>query len=278
MHVPNTEFLIKEEMFLMTGKIMRFKKLLLAICFLLMTMNASAMLEFHIKHNEPQTSVTEEAVSPVRPWLMSHIANRVVSFVRETVNTVSYTAYKLGGSRFDFSKGVYVLDCSTFVDHVLRKVCPLAYSNLANTTRTAKPTTKDYFQFFSGLPKNKTQYWSKVDEVKQLQPGDIVVFRKQGTKHPTKKRHRKMLAAGHVMIVMSKPILEKNAFLIRVADSAAARHSNDTRSLGANGLGIGSLLLKVNPKTGQPNAYAWNVGPYFKRDVKFAMGRPNDIS
>ncbi len=79
------------------------------------------------------------------------------------------------------------------------------------------------------------------------------------------------------MIVMSKPIFDTNAFLVRVADSASAGHGDDTRSHHVSGIGIGTLLLKVNPHTGQPNAYAWNFSSYWNNNVKFAMGRPKDI-
>ena len=43
-----------------------------------------------------------------------------------------------------------------------------------------------------------------------------------------------------------------------------------------SGIGIGTLQLKVNPKTGEPSAYAWKVGSCWKKNVKFAMARPYD--
>ena len=80
--------------------------------------------------------------------------------------------------------------------------------------------------------------------------------------------------SGHVMIVMNKPILDEDGFLVRVSDSAPHGHSKDTRSVSHSGIGIGTLLLKVNPETDKPNAYAWKIGAHFKKNVAFAMARP----
>ena len=56
------------------------------------------------------------------------------------------------------------------------------------------------------------------------------------------------------MVVMSKPIPSDDAYLVRVADSAPSGHSQDTRQSHTSGIGIGTLLLKVNPKTGKPSS------------------------
>jgi len=215
--------------------------------------------------------------------VMASLEQRVVAFVHGTVATIQYTAYKLGGQRFDPQKGVYVVDCSSFVDHVLRAVCPQAYSSLVNSSGTYNPTTKDYYHFFNQLSPEPHHYWSKVGAVKELQPGDILVFRSQPTyrlAHYSRKRHHRKVSAegaGHVMIVMSKPIFDTDSFEVQVADSASAGHSDDTRMPHESGIGIGTLLLKVNLKTGQPYAYAWKMDSYFK-NVKFAMARPVDMT
>lgn len=200
------------------------------------------------------------------------IGNRLVNFVHATVTTLRYSAYKLGGGHFDPMKGVYVVDCSSYIDNVLQAVYPHAYDTLVNATGAERPNSRNYFDFFNRLSDSLKQSWNKVDNIQQLQPGDILVFRyKDGWHHHT-------LASGHVMVVMDKPTNDDNIFAIRVADSAPSGHSDDTRLPHTSGVGIGTLLLKIDPQTGQPAAYAWREDSHWKSNVDFAMARPIDIT
>ncbi len=203
--------------------------------------------------------------------LMASMEHKVVDFVHNTVNNLRYSSYKLGGKKFDSSRGVYVVDCSNFVDNILQHVSPHAYNNLVNATGADTPTTLHYYEFFSELSADSSAgYWSKITDIEQLRAGDIIVFRN--------KNSRGIQIGGHVMVVMEKPIRDDDVFFVRVADSAPTRHSEDTRQLNESGIGIGTLLLKANPKTGHPSAYAWAQGSYWKKNVSFAMARPVDIS
>lgn len=198
------------------------------------------------------------------------LSKRLVDFVQKSVSTIRYSAYKLGGSHIDTTKGIYIVDCSGYVDHTLQSVFPKAYFDLVDSTGADKPNSQHYYNFFTGLSddSNEDSYWNKVEDVEQLQPGDILVFRY--------KNSRGKETGGHVMVVMNKPVRDDNQYLVSVADSAPAGHSQDTRMPHVSGVGIGTLLLKVNPKTGQPAAYAWKVGSRWKRNVNFAMARPLD--
>ena len=66
-------------------------------------------------------------------------------------------------------------------------------------------------------------------------------------------------------------------FLVRVADSAPVGHGNDTRPSNRSGIGIGTLLLKINDLTGRPLAFAWRAGAYWNSHVDFAMARPVEV-
>jgi hypothetical protein len=77
---------------------------------------------------------------------------------------------------------------------------------------------------------------------------------------------------------MDKPVQEGNTFKIRIADSAPTGHSRDTRIPSASGIGIGTMLLKVNLKTYQPYAYAWKIGSRWQNNVNFAMARPMNLA
>jgi hypothetical protein len=191
-----------------------------------------------------------------------------VKFVHKTIDTLRYSTYKMGGSHFDTSKGIYIVDCSKYVDQILQAVSPHAYMSLVNSCGVDTPNTQHYYDFFSDL--SDDPYWSKVSDVENLRPGDIIVFRY--------KKHRRSAMRGHVMVVMDTPIRTADAYLVRVADSAPSPHSQDTRPAHVSGIGIGTLLLKVNPKTGRPAAYAWTASSLWKRNVTFAMARPIELT
>lgn len=190
-----------------------------------------------------------------------------VKYIYKTLDTLQYSAYKLGGSQFDVMRGVYVIDCSNYVDQILQVSSPQSYLSLVNSSGTDYPTTQHYFDFFTGLTDDP--YWDKIDHVKKLQPGDIIVFRY--------KKRRHSITRGHVMVVMDKPIPYGKAYLVKVADSAPTRHSDDTRPAHVSGIGVGNLLLKVHPKTGKPQAYAWGMNSDWRKNVRFAMARPTDL-
>lgn len=198
---------------------------------------------------------------------MSH---RLISFVKKTVNDLRYTSYKFGGTYFNTVKGIYILDCSAYIDRLLQKIYPHAYSNLVNTVGAEKPTTKHYYDFFSNLDNETNPFWNKIENVALLQPGDIIVFRKKSS-------YRATTSSGHVMVVMNHPIRDASHYLVRVADSAPSAHSEDTRRSKKSGIGIGTLLLKTNPKTGEPSAYAWTLDSYWTKNVIFAMARPLSV-
>lgn len=199
--------------------------------------------------------------------LVASLQQRLIGFVHKTVDTLNYSKYKLGGTQVDTQRGVYIVDCSTYVDYILKTVYPHAFFSLVDSTGADKPTTQHYYNFFTELADDSKNYWDRIDEVEQLRPGDILVFR-------NKSRMRSV--GGHVMVVMNKPIRDIDSFLVRVADSAPVGHTHDTRPSHVSGIGIGTLLLKVD-HSGQPFAYAWKVGSQWKRNVNFAMARPIDM-
>ncbi len=230
-------------------------------------------LHSHIRlHTAPSHEIAEtpdETLPPEPPHsLMSSLGTRMVHFVQNTISTLRYTAYKLGGTHFDSSKGVYIIDCSDYVDHLLQASNPAAYSSLVHSTGSDKPTTEHYYNFFTGLTYKPRHYWNKIENVNELQPGDILVFRNNKNSHTG--------VSGHVMVVMNKPTRIQDAFMVRVTDSASSGHSQDTRQPHTSGIGIGTMQIKVNPDTGHPSAYAWKLGSSFEHHVNFAMARPSE--
>ncbi|VVC74953.1 hypothetical protein AQUSIP_02270 [Aquicella siphonis] len=232
---------------------------------------AVSRLTAHQKVSKPTTKIDVANVSRshMPSYLLSTIEKNLVNFVRNTVAGIRYTAYKLGGTRIDENRGIYVVDCSSYVDHILKTIYPRAYSSLTNWSGTEKPTTTDYYQYFTNLS-DDAKHWNTIEDVEELRPGDILVFRY--------KNRRGAETGGHVMIVMDKPTREGDTFKVRIADAASTGHSKDTRMPHSSGIGIGTMLLRVNPKTFQPYAYAWKIGSRWESNVNFAMARPIDLS
>ena len=189
----------------------------------------------------------------------------------QTVETQHYSSYKFGGTVFDPSQGIYKIDCSAYINSLLSQANPQAYSSLTGLTQTIRPTSHDYYNFITRLPEKPVQYWRKINAVDQLQPGGILVFL-------TKYLHRRhWYSNGHVMLVMSKPVpspIAADTYQVKVADSASSGHSDDTRLPHKSGIGIGTLLLKINPFTGQPTAYAWKLDDHWRGHTLFAMAQP----
>lgn len=205
------------------------------------------------------------------PYYLKPLAAKksIVEFVHNAVSNLRYSVYKFGGNYFNANKGVYVVDCSSFVDQLLKTASPHAYFSLVNASGADKPASQNYYQFFTQLTQSRYDFWNKVDNVSSLQAGDIVVFRY--------KNHRGISTGGHVMVVMDKPVRNTDVYFVRVADSARSRHSQDTRKAHSSGIGVGTLLIKANPRTGHPSAYAWAVGGYWNQNVNIVMARPLDM-
>src|SRR6185437_7212057 len=107
-----------------------------SVCFVLSSSN--------ISNSSDELTVS----SQTKKSFLSSIEQRLISFVHKTVATVRYTAYKLGGSHFDTLHGIYILDCSTYIDNILEAIHPNAYTSLMNSSGSEKPTTKEYYNFF----------------------------------------------------------------------------------------------------------------------------------
>jgi cell wall-associated NlpC family hydrolase len=191
--------------------------------------------------------------------------HNIVGLVHNAVMSLHHTVYRYGGNYFNMAKGVYEVDCSDYVDDLLRISDPKAYQDLANSTHTEKPTSRDYYNFFNDLPDNSGHAWQRVDDVEALKPGDILVFQNRS------------YGGGHVMVVMDTPspsTYDTNTYFVKVSDSASSRHSDDTRARHASGIGIGTLMLKADPQTGEPSAYAWTVDSGWEQNVDVAMAEP----
>lgn len=193
---------------------------------------------------------------------------KLVGLIHRAISVLHHTSYRMGGSYFDLSRGIYEEDCSGYVDQLLNRAEPDAYASLTQWTHSSKPSSFDYYDFFKKLPDSNWHFWQKIKDVARLKPGAILVFRYHG--------RSRLHSGGHVMVVMSQPVPVENqsdTFLVKVSDSAYSGHSNDTRATHTSGVGIGTLLLKVNPFTREPNAFSWKLTGWLEH-ADVAMAEP----
>src|SRR5579871_5401507 len=123
---------------------------------------------------------------------------KLVNFVTHTINNLKYSSYKFGGNHFDPNKGVYVLDCSAYVDNVLASAHPDAFFDIVDNVGSERPTSRDYYTFFKSLTADGSDSWNAVKKVEELEAGDIIVFRYKNKKGK--------ITSGHVMVVMDTPV------------------------------------------------------------------------
>lgn len=231
-----------------------------------LTGNRNANDEDSNQEDSNQTEVAPQADVAVDSASHTVSSQPLTSAAHHTVATLRQTKYRFGGNRFDPKNGIYMLDCSGYIDNILHRNSPRAYSVIAQWSG-GRPNSEHYYNFFNHLTvADNGSRWNKVEAPAQLKAGDILVFRYKNSRGKSR--------GGHVMLVMDKPVGNANVLRVRVADSAETGHSRDTRSGRASGIGIGTLLLKVNPTTKRPYAYAWREDSPWNSRVSIAMGRP----
>jgi hypothetical protein len=221
--------------------------------------------------------------------------NFVAPVVRSIMSNMHTSRYHLGSNQFNLEDGTYQVDCSAYVNHVLEHSAPQAYNSLQAQTGTNRPSTSDYFHFLAKIPAEQaTHNWMKVAQVDELQPGDLIVYRKNAVvkvktvhkikqvRHGHKKIrrvvHTKIIHqnSGHIMVVMSKPIPDANlpnVYHLEVSDSASSGHGHDTRGH-SGGIGMGTVLIKVSESTLAPVTLSWQEVSRWQPHIMFEMGRP----
>src|SRR5215470_4290456 len=84
------------------------------------------------------------------------------------------------------------VDCSGFVGYLLRRVAPQARRELVAAT-VKRPLAKHFVSFIEGLPPKAKGRWTRVDDARALQAGDVVVWIRAADSKSTN--------TGHVMLV-----------------------------------------------------------------------------
>lgn len=184
------------------------------------------------------------------------LAGQIADTAQSIVDTLTQTDYQ-HTDRIDPDAGIYECDCNGFAFHVLSAVAPAQLALIPRATGD-RPLAHEYFEFFASLTAQSPGAWQRVDLLTELRRGDIMTWR-----FPTIEPHED---TGHVVIVAEPARLDASgAFhVLRVIDSAAAAHFEDTRApggqpspKGATGVGSGFINLRVDGE-GRPLAYLFS--------------------
>jgi hypothetical protein len=169
-------------------------------------------------------------------------------------------------SHVDKAAGVFELDCSGFVDHLLKQSSPQQFSQLPIEAGHTRPRVESYYELFAGLEQNPKPGWEAIRRFSDLRRGDIIAWKKELAANETGD-------TGHVMIVAGPPTRRENSsYRVTVYDSTKTPHDNDTRAPGTDGIGRGDLFFYVN---GQDAPVAFQFASQRKvHEAPIAMGRP----
>ncbi len=182
----------------------------------------------------------------------------IASMAESIVNTLTQTDYQ-HVDNIDPGTGVYDCDCNGFAAFILRAVALQNFQAIPIDTQVgsveSRPPAFEYYDFFASLTAQSPGGWSRVDLLTDAGRGDIMAWRS-----PTIEVH---VDTGHVVILAETPALDASGefYVVRVYDSAAEAHFDDTRApdgqpspKGPTGVGSGFINLKVDGE-GRPIAY-----------------------
>jgi hypothetical protein len=166
-------------------------------------------------------------------------------------------------------RGVYDCDCNGFVGFVLERAAPDHYPMIPKEADQPRPRAFEYYEFFNFLTPESTGGWHQIDFLKDARRGDIIAWRFQQVEpgHDT----------GHVLFAAETPLQDDSGiFTIRVYDSAAQPHFNDTRGIGEGkfetGVGTGFINFQVGD-AGRPTAFQFGPSEYLFTTLPIAIGR-----
>lgn len=180
-------------------------------------------------------------------------ALRTTDFLNRSASYYSHTTY------MNESTGTRRTDCSGLTGYVLSRAVPGAITSVPKPSWRAKPLAEDYFDYIATRPASASQQttarWRRMLSVKNLKPGDMIVWKYPSTNPNT----------GHIMIVRDYPRAgrtDRSEWIVPIVDSTSTPHaykSWDSRGATYTGVGQGTIGLKIDA-LGAPYAYYWTGG------------------
>lgn len=165
----------------------------------------------------------------------------------------------------DTAAGAYDVDCSGFVDYLLKRVAPAQFAQLPIEAGHTRPRAQVYYDFLHALRATPSAGWAGVPRLADARRGDLLAWKRVALV-------RGKGDTGHVAIVAGPPTTEADGTVkVEVYDSSASRHDFDSRAEGTNGVGKGVITFRVDAQ-GEPIAVRFNSGANFNKKP-IAIGR-----
>ena len=167
------------------------------------------------------------------------------------------------------AEGVYHLDCSGLLCHILKKISPVHLSEIPVAAGHSRALALQFYEAFIDAGKNGKNGWVQIQQMKKAKPGDVLDWRleKQIEGHDT----------GHVMIIDESPVEDSpTLFKVAIIDSTKSPHLNDTRKDGATGVGRGTIWIVTN-EAGHPIGYHWKSKTGKMHEIQIAIGRATEV-
>lgn len=183
------------------------------------------------------------------------------------VNNLEQTDYQ-HKDHIETDKGIYDCDCNGFVAFVLKGVAPKHYAMVPEEPHQPRPRAFEYYVFFTAPTLEANGGWRRIHTLQDARRGDILAWRFSDVVagHDT----------GHVVFVAETPkVLDSGALAVRVYDSAASAHFDDTRGDAAefpSGVGSGFINFEVNSE-GAPIAFQFGPSDQRFHHFPIAVGR-----
>ncbi len=191
---------------------------------------------------------------------ISLFANPIYLKTIEVLSNLKHTEYKHYRDGFIVTKDTLFVDCSGFVDFIIKSIDKNLYKKMLQKSQHScyRVLATDYVYFFKH---HAFKEFKTIALVKEIQKGDIIAYKLYNgvfikkcqngkiiylTKCLKNKYHKciRRQNTGHVFIALSKPKRYKNKWILKVADSTTHLHKNDSRI--HNGVGSGYIFLYKN--------------------------------
>jgi hypothetical protein len=194
-------------------------------------------------------------------------ANSVMRTLGGIAHTLKHSEYS-HGQHVSVQQGLYVFDCSSMAQWVLKRATPVAEKTVSRGLAW-RPLAADFQRRIARVGVGAERGgWRRIARVEDAAPGDVIAW--------LRPKIIDSKNTGHVAFVVLPPTRVTgydDAFLVRVVDATSLLHADDTRGDGS-GFGFGTILLVVEPGTGAPRAYGW-VGLQWRAfETPISIGRP----
>lgn len=191
---------------------------------------------------------------------------QVIEHVRSTVRETRYQHHLAVRER----TGMYRWDCSLMAQWVLERASPRSVAHLA---RLQRPRAEDFVRTIERAPTDRFRRgWQRIERIDDVRPGDVFTWRRPDG-FPSRN-------TGHVGFALEVPRRVPgltNGWVVRVADSTASRHQDDTRPWpGEGGFGTGMLAFLTDGE-GHATHYGWGgtlSGGYVVTPILFGRVGP----